>query len=371
MATGGRLFLVAGASGAGKSTIVSAIAATTPNFVVVKKATTRKIRTEDVNEDAYYEPSLANLKENNRFLIYATNGNMRYGVDVEEIRGFLNQGRDALLVSVHHGARQQLEQLLGRERVVEIFIHRDLSPTMRQLLLARGGLRRLVIRERIYEGLATGQYTPDYVIINNDVERAVEQFRLIASSKRPTPRRDFGGVTGVLHIIVAATGTLRDVVQDAPFAIPGWGKAYCKKATPTPAEAAANPAPPGWMEHMLFGRVYRLNPEAVLGILGDLGVAFVMFSNVQSARQLQNIVERAGFAAPIHYLHQDQKQVEDSVQDFPEEEWEARLGHARQIQELYEKELILEAHPILLVNGEEGALDWCYRGINERPKGGR
>lgn len=368
MATG-KLFLVAGASGSGKSTVIAAVAAVMPNFVVVKKATTRELRKE-ATEDTYFEQDLRDLKSNRRFLIYATNGNMLYGVDIEEVRQILASGKNALLVSVHHGARKQMEELLGRENVVEVFIHRDLSPAMHDLLLARGGMRRLVIRERIYEGLATGLYRPDYIILNGegDVSGAVEQFKLIAGNPKPAPRQDFSTATGVLHIVVAATGTLRDVVQDAPFAIPGWGRTYCKKGTPSAAEAAANPVPTGWMEHSLFGRVYRLNPEEVLFRLWELGVAFVMFSDVASARQLQKLVEAQGFAAPIHYLHQDGRQVEDSVLEFPKEEWEPRLEHALALRELYERELVLESHPILLVNAEEGALDWCYRCINERPR---
>ncbi|HAT03898.1 MAG TPA: hypothetical protein DCS29_03960 [Candidatus Magasanikbacteria bacterium] len=367
MATG-KLYLVAGASGAGKSTVVAAIAATMPNVVVLKKATTRPIRSGDPNEDAYAHPSLVNFKDNSRFLVYATNGSLLYGVDVEEIKQILNSGRNAILVSVHAGARRQLEELLGRDHVVEVFIHRDLTPSMRELLFARGGLRRLVIRERIYESLATGQYVPDYIIINERVDLAVKQFRLIMQANGPSPRKDFTGAAGILHIVVAATGVLRDVVQDAPFALQGWGRAYCKKGTPTPKEADENSLPQGWMEHRLFGRVYRLDPSDVIARVHDLGVAFVMFSDVTSARELQGLVQKAGFEAPIHYLHQDQKQVDDSVQDFPECEWEARLQHARELQERYECELILQAHPILLVNGVEGALDWVYRCINERPR---
>src|SRR3989339_1377849 len=107
MATG-KLYLVAGASGAGKSTVVAAIAATMPNVVVLKKATTRPIRSGDPNEDAYAHPSLVNFKDNSRFLVYATNGSLLYGVDVEEIKQILNSGRNAILVSVHAGARRQL-----------------------------------------------------------------------------------------------------------------------------------------------------------------------------------------------------------------------------------------------------------------------
>jgi guanylate kinase len=368
MATKGKLYLVAGASGAGKSTVMSAVAAIAPNCVLVKKATTRSIRSGDPNEDSYPQPGLANLKGNKRLLIYATNGSMLYGVNVDEIRAIINSGKNALLVVVHTGARQQLEEMLGRDSVVEIFIHRDLTPSMREVLLARGGLRRLVVRERIYESLATGQYIPDYIILNNQVKSAVEQFLRIMQASGLSPRRDLAEAKGVLHIVVAATGVLRDVVQSAPFAIPGWGKAYCEKDTPTPEEVKANPLATGWMEHSLFGRCYRLNPNAVVATLRELGVAFIMFSDIASARQLQKIVEHAGFAAPMHYLHQDQLQVDDSVQDFPECEWEARLAHAQELQELYEQELILEAHPILLVNGMEGALDWVYRQINERPR---
>ena len=365
----GKLYLVAGASGAGKSTIVAAIAATMPNFVVLKKATTRKVRSDDPHEDAYSFPELRDLRVNQRFLIYATNGNVLYGVDVEKIKSITNSGRNVLLVSVHHGARKQLETMLGRDCVVEVFIHRDLDSTMRELLMTRGGLRRLVVRERIYEGIATGTYQPDYIILNNTtIERAVEQFRLIVNTDRCAPQWNFNYAPGVLHIIVAATGILRDVVQDSPWAISGWGQAYCKKGTPTKQEVADNPLPADWMEHSLFGRYYRLDPQAVIQIVRQLKVAFVMFSDIASARQLQKIVESKGFTAPIHYLHQDQKQIDDSVQEFPEQEWVARLEHARQVQELYEKELILEAHPILLVNGEESALDWCYSQINERPR---
>lgn len=365
----GKLYLVSGASGAGKSTIVNAIARIIPNFVVLKKATTRNIRPQDSNEDAYYYPTLRDLKSNNRFVIYATNGNILYGVDTSEIKDIIESGRNALLVSVHNGARHQLEEKLGRDQVVEIFIHRDLDLQMKKLLMDRGGLRRLVVRERIYEGIATGTYQPDYIILNHTtIERAVEQFRLIVNTDRCPPRWNFRDAPGVLHIIVAATGILRDVVQDAPFAIPYWGQAYCKKGTPTPEEVKQNPLPAGWMEHTLFGRYYRLDPQVVIQKLRTLKVAFVMFSDIASARQLQTLVQNKGFDAPIHYLHQDQTQVDDSVQTFPECEWEARLKHAKQIQELYEKELILESHPVLLVNGEESALDWCYRQINERPR---
>ena len=99
-----------------------------------------------------------------------------------------------------------------------------------------------------------------------------------------------------------------------------------------------------------------------------MGVAFVMYSDVTEARDLQKLVEAEGYRVLLHYLHQSESEVEESVKEFPPKEWKARLEHALMLKKLYEQELILEAHPILLVHGIQSAIDWVQRCILSRPR---
>ncbi len=174
----GRLFVVAGPSGAGKGTLIAELLRRYATAWLSVSVTTRKPRRDEVQGAQYRfmgEGEFRRMAAHGDFLEWAeVHGNL-YGTPEAEVRRKLVAGRDVILEIDVQGARQVRRKMPD---AVTVFV---LPPSVEELekrLRGRGSedeaelARRL--RNAVEESREQGDYR--YVVLNDVLHRAVEEF---------------------------------------------------------------------------------------------------------------------------------------------------------------------------------------------------
>jgi len=189
------LVVVSGPSGVGKSTIVAELAAVHPQVVPIVTATTRPRRPGEVDNVHYHflpSEEFDALREGGGLLESANVHGYWYGTPIQQVRGILAAGRDAILTIDPQGARSV------RQFVPDALLIFVMPPSLEDLdarLVARGSesAESLAIRRRNAELEMASSDAYDYVIVNETgrPEEAAEQIWEIiqAEARREPPRR--------------------------------------------------------------------------------------------------------------------------------------------------------------------------------------
>lgn len=182
----GRLFLVTAPSGAGKSSLVSALLKADPTVHLSISHTTRSPRPGEVDGREYHFVTVDTfeaMKEDNAFLEWAYVHGNYYGTSKKWIESELAVGHDVLLEIDWQGALQ-VKRLFPD--VVGIFILPPSVEALRERLNKRATDAPEVIARRLAgagaEMVHAGQF--DYVIINDDFERAKDDLIAIVRASR-------------------------------------------------------------------------------------------------------------------------------------------------------------------------------------------
>jgi len=189
------LVVVSGPSGVGKSTIVAELARRHPQVVPIVTATTRPRRRGEVHGVHYHFLDRAEfeaLRERGGLLEWAeVHGNL-YGSPIDQARGILAAGRDAILTIDPQGARNV------RARVPDALLVFVKPPSMEDLakrLRRRGSesAESLARRRRDAEQWMSESNEYDHVVVNETghPEEAAERIWEIiqAEARRDPPRR--------------------------------------------------------------------------------------------------------------------------------------------------------------------------------------
>ena len=181
----GRVIIISGPSGVGKGTVLKEIMKRNPTLRYSVSATTRAMRPGEVDGVQYYFVDKARFEEmieQGELLEYASYAGNYYGTPEKAVNDALEQGINVVLEIEVQGALQVMER---REDAISVFIAPPSFDELGRRLRGRGdtapdiAARRLEIA--VQECLTAPRY--QYIIINDSVEKAAEEFHAILTAE--------------------------------------------------------------------------------------------------------------------------------------------------------------------------------------------
>jgi guanylate kinase len=182
----GRLYIVSAPSGAGKTSLVSALVEADADVRVSVSHTTRPMRPGERDGVNYHFVSREQFEERLRggdFLEHATVFGNLYGTSRSWVLQQLAGGSDVVLEIDWQGARQVRASITG---AISIYILPPSLATLQTRLEARRQDGPEVIRERMHQAVdeMTHYEEADYLVVNDDFAEALADLRAIVRARR-------------------------------------------------------------------------------------------------------------------------------------------------------------------------------------------
>ena len=199
--TRGTLFVVSSPSGGGKGTLIRRVLEVVDNLSYSVSYTTRGPRANEVNGREYFFIDVSAFEEmvaGGEFLEWAcVHGNF-YGTSKRQIAEKTAAGLDMILEVDVQGAASVRQLLMDS---VSVFILPPSFEVLKQRLCARGtdSAENLELRLRNAPDELNQYAAFDYVIINDEIERAVGQLASIIYAERARCVRQEGLVRKVIN----------------------------------------------------------------------------------------------------------------------------------------------------------------------------
>ncbi len=183
----GLMFVLSSPSGAGKTTITRALLQKNPDLEISISATTRPRRPGEVDGQDYYFvgiPEFNQMVDNGEMLEHAKVFNNYYGTPRLPVEEALTRGHDVIFDIDWQGTQQLREQ--RESDLVTVFLLPPNSKELERRLRARAQDSEESIRHRMDKAAdeMTHYSEYDYVLINNNVEAAIEKAQEILNAER-------------------------------------------------------------------------------------------------------------------------------------------------------------------------------------------
>ena len=197
----GRIFIVTGPSGVGKTSILDRVRAGMDRVAFSVSFTTRKPRGSERDGENYHftdERAFMEMVEKDEFLEWAVVHNHRYGTSQAMLEAILERGDDALLDIDVQGALQVMGKLPD---ALSIFILPPSCEALEERLAGRGDTSPEEMRDRLK--VARGEIrffrSFKYLVVNERLEEAAGAVRSIISAARHDRTRMTGRGEDILN----------------------------------------------------------------------------------------------------------------------------------------------------------------------------
>lgn len=187
----GMLLVVSSPSGGGKGTLIRRVLKSVPNLGYSVSYTTREPRENEIEGRDYFfvsEDEFRAMTARGEFLEWAHVHTNLYGTARTQVEQELSAGRDIILEIDVQGAASVRSLMTGS---VEVFIIPPSFEILRERLIKRQSesAEELAVRLRNARGEMERYREFDYVIVNDDAERAAAQLASIVYAERARRER--------------------------------------------------------------------------------------------------------------------------------------------------------------------------------------
>lgn len=197
----GRVFIISGPSGSGKDSLMKKVFEKAPHIKFSISSITRPMRVGEVEGEKYnfvsrerFEEMIANdeLLEHNVFV-----GNY-YGTPKAPVLNAVKEGNDILIEVDVNGAYQIFNKISD---AVSIFIMPPSLEILKNRLTGRGTDSQDVIEKRLFEALReiASAKDYDYIVVNDDLETAADEFVSIMSVDKFKTDRNLELINNILN----------------------------------------------------------------------------------------------------------------------------------------------------------------------------
>lgn len=173
----GNLLVLSGPSGCGKNTVLDALMLKDTNICQTVSATTRAARVGERHGVDYFflsEKDFMRRVDNAEFVEYVQYANRYYGTLKSEIENNLQNGKSVVMVIEVNGAKN-IKKLYPFSKTV--FLMPPTVELLRERIKGRGEMPEVEIDRRMEIALAEIEKKDeyDYIVINDDLDKAVEE----------------------------------------------------------------------------------------------------------------------------------------------------------------------------------------------------
>jgi guanylate kinase len=191
----GLMLVLSSPSGAGKTTLSRMLLADDRNIELSISVTTRPKRPGEINGRHYHfidKARFTRMVKNGELLEHAEVFGHRYGTPRKPVEKALRAGRDVLFDIDWQGTQQLREKV--RNDLVSVFVLPPSIPELERRLHSRAQDDDDVIHSRMAK--AAGEMSHwaeyDYIVVNNDLDRAFAEMRAILAAERLKRERQTG-----------------------------------------------------------------------------------------------------------------------------------------------------------------------------------
>jgi guanylate kinase len=197
----GQLFIVSAPSGTGKTTLVERLVQCVPGLRMSRSYTSRPAREgeqDGVDYNFITRDHFEEMVREGAFLEWADVFGNYYGTSASDTEAMLARGEDVVLVIDVQGARQVRARGI---QTIGVFVLPPTADVLAQRLRGRSKDSEEQIRRRLeVAGAEVDEYAMyDYVVINDELDAAVERLRAIVGAERVRTRRMRADIQAIIE----------------------------------------------------------------------------------------------------------------------------------------------------------------------------